>query len=217
MTRIPFLPLGCVVVASFIAHTSNAQSNSQLLAEPQVVSRPPMYYPIMASQALLEARVTVEVEVGRDGKPHRTFITGREPEFVYIFDNDVRKWVMKWTFTPARDRHMDPVPCRVSIPVSFKIREFKPGTIISQPDPEFPDEALEMGMEGWVGLAVFVNKEGLREGHPIVMSREPATTDVFDKAAIAVAEDARYSAAISETGRADSWIFMKVEFHLPRE
>ena len=185
--------------------------------KPKIKYQPILEFPEMAREAGLEAIIHVRVAIGKDGLPYKTKITKREPEFVYMLDDEVRRWAMKWKFYPALNKREEPITVWMDIPVSFKIKNFEPPKIIEQLVPEYPTEALEMGLEGWVGLAVLIDKNGRRERRPLILSREPISTKVFDDAAINVVMDTRFLPAQLEGRDAEGWIFMKVEFNIPNK
>jgi TonB family protein len=202
--------------ASYLAaKIENDTVNKQIKTPPQLISKPVLKFPDMAVKAGLADTIYVKVFIGKDGHPFRTDIIKRNPEFVYLFDNDVRKWAMKVVFSPARDDNDEPVRSAVVFPVIFKLTDFKPPEIREQPNPDYPEEALEMGLEGWVAVAVLVNTSGLPEGTSKVVSREPFSTDVFDKAALDVANKTKFIPASSGGHISYGWKFIKIEFKLP--
>ncbi len=196
------------------AQTDTNSITSNIDVQPQIISKPVLQFPEMAQKAGLQASIYVKILVDKDGKPRKTEILKRDPEFVYLFDNIVRKWAMKVVFSPAMVNNR-PVPVYVIIPVNFKLEDFQPPEVKKEPQPEYPGEALEMGLEGWVALAVLVRPDGSAEGTVKVVSREPASTDVFDKAAIEVAKNTTFQFAFTKGLPSYGWKFLKVEFHLP--
>jgi TonB family protein len=193
------------------------ESNNTSVVRPKIKYKPKLEFPEIAREASLEAIIHVKVAIGKDGLPYKTEITKREPEFVYMFDDEVRRWAMKCEFYPALNKQGEPVSVWMNIPINFRIKDFEPPKILEQPTPEYPTEALEMGLEGWVGLAVLIDKNGIRDRRPLIVSREPSSTKVFDDAAIEVAMDTRFLPAQMEGRDTKGWIFMKVEFNLPKK
>jgi TonB family protein len=194
--------------------TKVSDNDTVIVTPPKPTFRPLAVFPEMAREASLEATIYIKIALGKDGKPYKTVISKREPEFVFLFDDEVRRAAMKWEFSPALTNKGDSIGVWVSIPFKFKLNDFEPPTILKQPPPEYPSDALEMGLEGWVGLAVLVDKHGRREGKVIIVSREPASTKVFDDAAIEVAENTEFSPGRIKGLETNGWIFMKVEFKL---
>jgi TonB family protein len=200
---------------SFVhAQNDTTLINKKVNVAAKIISQPPLKFPEMAIKAGLQAAIYVKIYVSMDGKPYKTEIIKREPEFVYLFDKDVRKWAMKYIFSPALENNK-PVPSVVVVPVNFKLNDFQPPEVKEEPKPEYPDEAVEMGMEGWVAVAVLVNPEGIAEGTVNIVSREPVYTDVFDNAAIAAAKNTTFIPAFTKGLASYGWKFLKIEFHLP--
>ena len=189
---------------------SNDHSNEIM---PEIILKPELHFPQMAVKAGLQVNIFVEVFIGIDGKPYRTEIVKREPEFVYLFDNEVRKWAMQIRFSPAL-KDDEPVESQIIVPVKFKLENFQPPQIKEEPKPVYPSEAIEMGMDGWVALAVLVNPQGLPEGTINIVSRYPIYSDIFDKAAIEVAKNTTFIPAFTNGLSSYGWIFMKVKFNI---
>lgn len=213
------LKILCMAVVGLSQNNDSTISDSDNgpVEQPKATYKPKLVFPEMAREAGLEATIYVKIAIGKNGKPYKTVISKREPEFVYMFDDDVRRWAMQWEFMPGINKKGEPVSFWVSLPVKFRLRNFEPPKILDQPEPEYPSDAVEMGMEGWVGLAVLIDKNGLRDGHAIIVSREPVSTTVFDDAAIEVAENTSFACAKTEGVDSRGWIFMKVEFKLSKK
>ena len=77
--------------------------------KPKIKYQPILEFPEMAREAGLEAIIHVRVAIGKDGLPYKTKITKREPEFVYMLDDEVRRWAMKWKFYPALNKREEPI------------------------------------------------------------------------------------------------------------
>lgn len=183
-------------------------------APPEVLYKPDLVYPIIARKGKLEASLYVKIYIGIDGKPVKTEIYKRDPEFVYLFDEEVQRWAMKWEFSPTLDEQGQPIKSKIAVPVRFKYPDFEPPIILEKPEPIYPKDALEMGMEGWIGLGVLIDENGMYEGRPIILARQPVYTNVFDESAIDVAAKSRYSPAKISGSNTSGWLFMKVEFNL---
>jgi TonB family protein len=96
----------------------------------------------------------------------------------------------------------------ITIPINFKIANYQAPRCLYLADPEYPREALEMGMEGWVGLAVYVDAKGeVDNGMTTILGREPRSSTAFDSAAKMVALRSRFAA-----GSSAGWCFIKVPF-----
>lgn len=129
-------------------------------SEPKLISQPQLEFPNQAVMGRVMDKVWIDILVGKDGKPVKTEIKKRDPEMAYLFDSNARKWAMGCRFSPAKDEYGNPVQSWITIPLSFVLRDYTPPECSKQAEPEYPDEALEMGMEGWVGLAVLVKSNG---------------------------------------------------------
>ncbi len=159
-------------------------SVANVAIEPHLTYKPDLEFPRKALGASVTAKLFVKVLVGKDGAPIKTEILKREPDIAFLFDDDSRRFCMKCRFSPARDSVGNPVMVWVTMPLRFEIKNYRPPQCKELAEPKYPDEARELGMEGWVGLAVFVNDQGKPQRDPmIILSREPATSTVFDDAA----------------------------------
>jgi TonB family protein len=195
--------------------TTQSSDKDSMVVEPKVLHREALEFPPLAQEASLEANIFIKVAVGKDGIPYKTVIFKREPEFVYMFDEDVRKNAMKWRFSPALNKQNEPVAVWISIPFRFRMREYQSAIVLEQAKPEYPKEALEMGMESWVGVAVLVKKEGYTIGSKIIIvSREHPYTKVFDDAAIEAARNSSFKPATYQGTNTDGWAFLKIEFKI---
>lgn len=193
-------------------------SNQSPLFEtaPQMISKPDLKFPELAVEAGLAGTIYVKIAINKDGEPFKTAIIKRDPEFVYLFDEAARKFAMQCKFSPARDHEGHPVAVWVTVPLRFKLRDFEPPVCVEQAEPQYPKEALEMGMEGWAAVAVLVDELGtVIKGKVLVVAREPAYTTVFDDAAIAAARNSKYQAALDRNKKTKGWLFMKVSFNIP--
>ena len=183
---------------------------------PKMIYKPDLKFPELAVEAGLAGAIFVKIAIDKDGKPYKTVISKREPEFVYLFDEAARKFAMQCKFAPARDHAGHPIPVWIAVPLHFKLRDFEPPVCLEQAEPKYPKEALEMGMEGWVAVAVLVDELGtVMKGKVLVVAREPAYTKVFDDAGIDAARNSKYQAATGRNGKTKGWLFMKVSFQIP--
>ena len=72
-----------------------------------------------------------------------------------------------------------------------------------------------MGMEGWVGLAVFVKSNTeVDVSRTVVVAREPEGISIFEKAAKEAAYHSQYRAAAFEASAVEGWCFIKVTFKI---
>jgi TonB family protein len=186
--------------------------------EPKITYKAELSFPDEALGSLVTGRIWVKIQVGRDGIPVRTDIIKREPDIAYMFDEVARRWAMACRFSPAIDSSGTPVAVWVSIPLNFKIQDFKPPAVTHLAVPEFPGKAREMGMEGWVGIAILVSETGsAKNGKTVIVAREPLSTKVFDEAAIAAAKASEFLPAESFGRRNEAWCFVKIIFKLPEK
>jgi TonB family protein len=190
-----------------------------IAVEPKEIKRVVPDFPFLAQNASLEANILVEISVDKDGVPYKTEILEREPEFVYVFDDEVRKSAMQWRFSPALNKKGEPVKASIGIPFRFRMRDYEPPVLLEQATPEYPPEALEMGMEGWIGVGVLVNKDGgvLGDGRIAVVSREFPYTTIFDEAAIDAVRRSKFKPATNNGSAILGWLFYKVEFKIPQK
>ncbi len=186
--------------------------------EPTVIFKPEMEFPSIAAQASIVGDVYLKVAIDTTGKPYKASILKRSPEFVTLFDEVARRGAMKYRFTPARDSTGRAIPVWISIPFRFRLRDFEPPECVLQAPPEYPKDALEMGLEGWVGVAVMVDDVGRPiRGNIRVVSREPAYTDVFDDAAVEAAWQCKFKPAVFNGMSTKSWALIKVPFIIKRK
>ncbi len=197
--------------------TLSAQSDTTLrdMTPPKLIHRPELSFPNQAYRGRVVGQVWLRVLVGPDGVPIKTDILKRDPEMAYLFDDEARTWGMQCRFSPALDSSGKPVPMWEVIPISFKLDHFSPPECINLAEPNYPKDALEMGMEGWVGLAVFVKASGEVDGAQIlVVAREPQNTTVFDIAAKEAAYHSQYRPAAFDSNSVEGWCFIKVPFRI---
>lgn len=204
------------VLTMFLIHDSTASQISGTIAtEPRLFSQPSLRFPNAAYMGRVVGTVWVKVMIGSDGVPVKTDIVRREPEMAYLFDDEARKWAMACRFSPARDSSGSPVSVWEVIPLSFKFDNFTPPECTNQAKPDFPPEAKEMGMEGWVGLAVLVKSNNeVDPSQILVVAREPAATSIFDRAAKDAASHSQYRAAALQASAVEGWCFIKVSFKI---
>jgi TonB family protein len=199
--------------------TTNSDEMNNFEVEPKVLNRVTPNFPALASDAGLEETIWVKIALDKDGIPYKTEIIKRDPEFVYIFDDEVRRSAMQWRFSPALDREGKPVKVWITIPFRFKMPDYKPPTLTKRAVPECPQEAIDMGMEGWIGVGVLVNKDGttLGNGRVVIVSREYPYTKLFDDAAIQAARRSEYKPATVNSNAVLGWLFYKIEIKLPQK
>ncbi len=194
-----------------------SQAFGVVATEPKLVSQPELKFPNAAYMGRVAGSVWLKIFIGVDGIPIKTDIARRDPQMAYLFDNDARKWGMGCRFSPALDSSGKPVPAWVVIPLAFKFDHFSPPECLSQADPTYPPEALELGLEGWVGLAVLVKSNGeVDMSQIIVVARQPENNSIFENAAKEAAYHSRYRAAAFEATTVEGWCFIKVQFTLDR-
>ena len=209
-----FYLLLIIIILSISTLYSQSDTNSTYArVEPELISKPELKFPEMAVKAGLQVSISLRIFIGTDGKPFKTEIVNREPEFVYLFDNDVRKWGMKFVFSPTIINGEAKI-VTIDVPVKFKLDDFQPPEIREQAEPVYPSEALEMGLEGWIALAVLVDPHGNPEGTVNIISREPFYTNVFDNSAIDVAKGTKFRPAFTKGLSSYGWKFMKVVFKI---
>jgi TonB family protein len=185
--------------------------------EPKLLEKPPLKFPEEALGASVSGRIWVKALVGLDGVPVRTEVLKREPEMAYMFDETARRWLMTCRFAPARDTLGRPVKVWLTIPINFKVEDFLPPVPTSLATPMYPEDALAMGMEGWVGVAVYVDAMGnAQNSKSVVVAREPPYTTVFDDAAKAAARTSQYNPATYSGRNTDGWCFVKIIFRIDR-
>lgn len=189
--------------------------STRVAVEPTYLEKPELAFPEEAMGAGVTGKIWVKILVGSDGMPVKTMILKRVPEMAFMFDDAARRWAMKCRFSPARDSVGKPVAVWIGIPISFKMADFQPPTLTRLAVAEYPEEARAMGLEGWVGVAVFVNAMGNAiNSRTVVVGRDPPYTKVFDEAAASAAKASEYTPATQNGRAADGWCFVKVQFSL---
>ncbi len=184
---------------------------------PEFVTKPKLEFPSIALEAGVAGKIWIKALVGKDGHVKKTVIQKREPEIAYLFDEQARKWAMQCVFSPALDKGR-PVAVWIAVPLNFKIQGFRPPSCIEMPNPEYPAEALEQGLEGWVGIAILVDEMGTTIGSKaLIIAREPMTSRVFDDAAIDAVKKARFKPAEGSGGMTKGWALVKVDFSLSED
>ncbi len=193
-----------------------SQETTAIATEPHVASKPELRFPNLALIGRVTGKVWLKLLVGVDGIPRKTDIMRRSPEMAFLFDDEARKWGMGCRFTPALDSSGKPVQAWVVFPLSFRLEDFIPPECVHLAEPDYPDEAQAMGMEGWVGLAVLIKSDGnVDNSEVLVVARYPETTSIFDNAAKDAAHHSQYQAAGLGANAVAGWCFIKVPFILP--
>ncbi|MEW5980260.1 MAG: energy transducer TonB [Acidobacteriota bacterium] len=211
-------PIGLLVFAVITLALAPGQQREgpPAAVEPTMTFKPDLAFPKEAEEASLTAKLWVKVLIGRDGVPGKTEILKRDPEMAFMFDDAARRWAMQCRYSPAKDSVGNPVEVWVSIPINFKMQDFQPPKLIQLAAPEYPEEARSLGMEGWVGIAVFVDEMGnALNAKSVIVAREPPYYKLFDDAAKAAAKKSEYSAAIYKNKPTNGWCFVKVVFAFP--
>lgn len=186
--------------------------------EPRMIKKAKLEFPESAAGSLVTGRIWVKILVGNDGVPIKTDIIKREPDIAYMFDDVSRQWAMACRFSPAIDSSGNPVAVWVSVPLNYKIEGFQPPAVTRVAVPDYPEEAREMGMEGWVGVAVLLGEAGSAvNGKTVIVAREPSTTKVFDAAAIAAVRASEFRPAEDSGRRIEAWCFVKIVFKIPEQ
>jgi TonB family protein len=206
------------LLALFLA-TPRQCSTQESNRRPTILTKPMLHYPGEAQVAGIEGTITLRALVGSNGIVVKTEILERDPELAYVFDEEARRYVMGLTFSPATDSSGKPIKRWVSIPVHFSIPEFEPAVLIESPTPEYPAHAKELGMEGWVGVAVQVDEMGyvVHDPKPIIIAREHENMTLFDNSAIDAARSSRFTPAHGKDGKQKSWAYVKIEFRIHDE
>jgi TonB family protein len=193
--------------------SSHSQTDGSVAKGPTLISKPDLSFPSIAYAGRVAGSIWVRVLISETGMPIKTAIERRDPEMAYLFDDEARKWAMGCRFSPARDVNGDPVAVWQVIPLSFKFDDYTPPECLAKVEPEYPEEALAMGMEGWVGVAVLVKSNGEPDlSQILVVGREPSNTTVFDRAARDAAFHCRYRAAGYRANSIEGWCFIKIPF-----
>ena len=223
-TRLAVVAILCTALSfSRTALGATADSTQVVLAEtstlakaPVILTRPMLMLPGIAGVAHVEGKVQIRVLVGRNGKPIKTQITKREPEFAFIFDEEARTFAMNIEFSPALDSSGNAVNAWVSIPLHIQLDDIEPAVELEVGEPQYPEEALALGIEGCVGLALVVDEMGFvaKDIKPVIIAREFPEETVFDNAAIDAACRSRFTPGKGKLGNQRSWAFVKIVFHI---
>jgi TonB family protein len=206
-------------VLSIVICSTLSPTCAQVAQGPKLISKPSLNFPSAAYMGRVAGTVWLKVLIGEDGTPIKTDIERRDPEMAYLFDDEARKWAMACRYEPALDESGAPVAVWQVIPLSFRFSDFTPPECIRQAEPAYPEEALAMGIEGWVGLAVLIRANGEVDiSQVLVVAREPANTTIFEKAAKAAAYHSKYRPAGIAANAVEGWCFIKVPFRIiPRQ
>ena len=195
---------------------SQVRDDVKVAVEPAFVEKAQIDFPEEAREASVAGKVWVKVMLDKEGKPVKTEILKRDPEIAYMFDEATRRWAMRCRFSPAKDSLGNPVRVWVTVPLNFKIEGFEPPVLTKLVDPEIPEDALSMGLEGWVGVAVLVSESGnALNGRTVIVARDPPMGKVFDEAAKDAVKASDYRPAVYRGRKVDGWCFVKVVFSLP--
>jgi TonB family protein len=211
--------VACLFASLLFARQHSYAQEPQANNRPSILTKPILNYPSEARVAGIEGTINVRARVGADGIVVKTEIAQRDPELAFVFDEEARRYVMRLTFTPASDSNGAPTSAWVSLPVHFSIPDFEPAALVEAATPELPDDAKELGIEGWVGLAVQVDDMGfvIRDPKPIIIAREHSNLTLFDKSAIDAARRSKFSPAHGKDGKQRAWAYVKIEFRIPDE
>lgn len=186
---------------------------------PKIIYRPELIYPPLAVDAGIEATIYLKVKIGKDGSPKNCSVAKRIPEYAFVFDEPVMKSAMQFKFSPAIEKMTDePVDFEVLIPFRFNIEGFEPPTCVKLARPHYPEEAIAMGYEGWVAIAVLVDENGMTiKNKPVIVARSNSHIKVFDDAALEAARTSEYKPATQDGSYTKGWTFVKIDFVLPNK
>ncbi len=210
-----FLSTGARHAAAQTADSIEGQQ--RLTKDPVMTSNLSLQMPGAAQVAGVEGKVTVRALVSTEGKVLKTEIVSRDPEFAYVFDEEARSYAMNSTFTPATDSAGNPKSAWVVMPLNFMLDDFDPPVLKELGNPDYPEEAKRLGIEGWVGLAVVVDEMGFvpRNVPPVILARQHPNVTVFDQAAIDAARRSRFTPGKGKSGPQRGWAFVKISFTIP--
>jgi len=187
----------------------------QLGKLPEFTEKASLYFPSLAQDAGLQGTIMIEALIDKNGIPRKTKIISRIPEFVNIFDETAREFIMKSKFSPGLTDKGVAVDCRMNIPISFRLRNFTPPKLIELAPIEIPKRAKELGLEGWVGCGVLIKKDGNPDYRKIIiLNREPYSTDIFDDAAREDIKNSKFKSAEQDGNPEFGWVFVKIEFKI---
>jgi len=193
----------------------SALQQMEQFTPPQLISTSKAVYPDLAERASVSGQLYVNTLVGPDGVPIKTDILSQEPEMAFLFDEAGRRYAMNCRFKPALDSSGQPTQFWVSIPFRFTIPGFTPPVCEYIPEPEYPETARELGLEGWVGIMVLVDQRGRPDGDQVyIVAREHPEIDTFDASARDAARQTRFTPAYREDISTDAWAFVKIEYKL---
>lgn len=95
-------------------------SANQVASPPTLLSQVRPRYPQLARVRGLEGVVTIEMIVGRDGKPEADSVRIRQS--APSFDEAAIEAVRQWRFQPGRDAAGNPVRVILEVPIRFQLR-----------------------------------------------------------------------------------------------
>lgn len=187
--------------------------------ENYLVQVPPKYPPL-AKRFGIEGKIEAAVLVNRDGKPLKVTITRRDPFYTDVFDESVRRALMQSKF--QRDLPEDGKKAIwFRVPVRFVLEQDANSSapqVVQLAAPEFPTQALEQGLEGWVALAVSVDARGKPDMERTqVVGRSPAYFTPWDAKARDAVQRTEFKPAIHRGAPAPGGLLLRVDFRIPVE
>lgn len=187
--------------------------------ESYLVQVPPKYPPL-AKRFGIEGKIDAAVLVNREGRPLKVTITRREPYYTDVFDASVRRALMQSKY--HRNLPEDGKKAAwFRAPIRFVLEpdaNHIPPQVVQLATPEFPPQALEQGLEGWVALAVSVDAKGrpdMERTH--VLGRSPAYFTPFDAQARDAVQRSEFKPATYSGTPGYGGLLLRVDFKIPVE
>lgn len=187
--------------------------------EDYLVQVPPKYPPL-AKRFGIEGKIDAAVLVNREGRPLKVTITRRDPFYTDVFDESVRRALMQSKY--HRDLPEDGKKAAwFRAPIRFVLDPDANNTaaqVVKLAAPEFPTQAIEQGLEGWVALAVSVDAKGKPDmERTYVLGRSPVYFSAFDAKARDAVQRTEFKPATYGGTPGHGGLLMRVDFKIPVE
>jgi len=231
-TSIPLILTFCFLILVFTAGGIQAGDKKFPASDefvpveqmPEIVKKVDPVYPPEAVKKKIEGAVFVRTLVDTDGKPVKSEIA--KSSGYEILDDAALKTASMYEFKPALQNDQ-PVAVWISYKVDFNLSDKKQKEktaekdafievekmpeLVYQPEPEYPVEAAEKGIEGVVGIKAYINKQGKPEKVKISKS---SGQDILDQAALKSARDYRFKPAMNDGKAVGAWVEFNISFVL---
>ena len=158
--------------------------------------KPEPDYPTDALKQGIEGYVILQFDVNEEGKVENPVVLESKP--TDIFDSSAIRAASKFKFNPkilnGKPVRVIDVKNRITYKIGEDSDDSDPEYIpIFKPEPDYPTDALKLGIEGYVIVQFDVTEEGKVE-NPVVLESKP--DDIFDSSAIRAASKFKFKPKI---------------------